>query len=119
MATKTNDMQVIAAPLGYYCLSYCIDDEPGGSGEYEVSKSPILGWKIDQSDTDETWAFPITLDPFNANSTTLRPDGMVESCDTTYTSVEAWIEDVKRMAAGRKRYEAARKERLAAEGKAK
>ena len=117
MATKTNDMQIIPAHADYFCVNYCIDDEPGGTGEYEISKSPILGWKIDQSDPNETWPYPITIDPFNAQGGVLRPDGMVEYYETIYTSVDAWIEDVKRMAAGRKRHEAARLAKLAAEGK--
>ena len=87
-------MNIIAAPVGYFALSYCAGEFEGD--DIELVKTAILGWCIDQSDPSCVWPTSILLDPYASDAATLRPDGAVEGLDGDFLSATAWLEQKRK-----------------------
>lgn len=76
---------------GYYVLTPVYDE---GGAICETSRDPIVGWVVDELDSNTPITHCEVLNP-NDDHAILCPDGEVRSYDGAWASVADWLEEQK------------------------
>ena len=83
---------IIPALPGYFVIDFCEDFDSAIVG-IEIIKSPVIAWRIDDSDPKYIYPQPITLDPLMRELAILRPDGGIEGGGDVWPNLEAWADE--------------------------
>ena len=81
---------IIPALPGYFVIDCCDDFS---TDDFEVFKSPVIAWRIDDSDLEHIYPDAICLDPLMRELAILRPDGCVDGGGDVWPNLEAWADD--------------------------